>query len=140
MTMRSLTNGDSFVGAGVAFPLRLDAVGSVALVSSDAEIQEAIHLILATAPGERPMRPEFGCGIHQYLFAPADGGTAGLMAQEVRRALDRWEPRITVASVDVSVDEDVRNCLWIDVSYEVRGSNDPRNLVFPFYVIPEEGS
>jgi phage baseplate assembly protein W len=134
------SSGDSFVGAGLAFPLRLDAVGSVALVSSDAEIQEAIHLILATVPGERPMRPEFGCGVHQFLFAPADGGTAGLMALEVRRALDRWEPRITVTNVDVSVDEVERNCLWIDIGYEVLGNNDPRNLVFPFYVIPEEGS
>jgi uncharacterized protein len=133
-------NGDSFVGAGLAFPLRLDAVGSVALVSSDTEIQEAIHLILATVPGERPMRPEFGCGIHRYVFAPADGGTAGLMAEEVRQAIERWEPRVDVVAVDVRVDEDVRNCLWIDVRYEVRGSNDPRNLVFPFYVIPEESS
>jgi phage baseplate assembly protein W len=133
-------NGDSFVGAGLAFPFRVDAVGSVALVSSDTEIQEAIHLILATVPGERPMRPEFGCGIHRYVFAPADGGTAGLMAEEVRTALDRWEPRIEVVAVDVRVDDDVRNCLWIDVRYEIRGSNDPRNLVFPFYVIPEEGS
>jgi phage baseplate assembly protein W len=131
-------NGESFVGAGLAFPFRVDAVGSVALVSSDTEIQEAIHLILATVPGERPMRPEFGCGIHRYVFAPADGGTAGLMAQEVRTALERWEPRVDVVTVDVRVDDDVRNRLWIDVRYEVRGSNDPRNLVFPFYVIPEE--
>jgi len=138
--MASTSNGDSFVGAGLAFPFRLDAVGSVALVSNDAEIQEAIHLILATVPGERPMRPEFGCGIHRYVFAPADGGTAGLMAQEVRSALERWEPRVDVIDVDVRVDEDVRNCLWIDIRYEVRGNNDPRNLVFPFYVIPEEAS
>jgi phage baseplate assembly protein W len=128
----------SFVGAGLAFPLRLDAAGSVALVASDAEIQESIHLILATAPGERPMRPEFGCGIHDHLFAPADGATAGLIAQEVRRALNRWEPRIDLLRVDVSVDDQEHACLWIEIGYEIRGSNDPRNLVFPFYVIPEE--
>jgi phage baseplate assembly protein W len=136
----ALRGGDSFVGAGVGFPLRLDAVGSIALVGSDADIEEAIRLILATAPGERPMRPEFGCGIHRYLFAPADGGTAGSMAEEVRQALARWEPRIIVTRVDVTIDTEVRNCLWIDVGYEIRRSNDPRNLVFPFYVIPEEGS
>jgi phage baseplate assembly protein W len=138
----------SFVGAGLAFPLRLDAAGSVALVASDAEIQESIHLILGTAPGERPMRPEFGCGIHDHLFAPADGATAGLIAQEVRRALTRWEPRIDLLQVDVSVDDrpsggerrgSSGGCLWIDIGYEIRGSNDPRNLVFPFYVIPDEG-
>jgi phage baseplate assembly protein W len=132
-------NGDSFVGAGLAFPLRLDAVGSIALVGRDHDIEEAIHLILATAPGERPMRPEFGCGIHSYLFSPADGGTAGLMAEEVRRALDRWEPRISLTYVDVTVDDDVHNCMWIDVGYTIRSTNNPRNLVFPFYVIPEEG-
>jgi uncharacterized protein len=132
--------GESFVGAGLAFPLRLDAAGSVALVAGDAEIQESIHLILATAPGERPMRPEFGCGIHHHLFAPADGATAGLIAQEVRRALTRWEPRVDLLQVDVSIDDQDRGCLWIDIGYEIRGSNDPRNLVFPFYVIPEEGS
>jgi phage baseplate assembly protein W len=133
-------SGDSFVGAGLAFPFRLDAVGSIALVSSDTDIEESIHLILATAPGEQPMRPEFGCGIHNYVFSPADGGTAGLMAEEVRQALLRWEPRITVRKVDVTIDDDVRNCLWIDVAYEIMPSNDPRNLVFPFYVIPEESA
>src|SRR5262245_64812366 len=138
--MQSLRSGDRFVGAGLAFPLRLDSVGSIALVSRDADIEEAIHLILATAPGERPMRPEFGCGIHRYLFAPADGGTAGLIAEEVRKALTRWEPRINVTDVEVTVDASERNCMWIDIEFVIRASNDPRNLVFPFYVIPEEGS
>src|SRR5262245_58263861 len=138
--MQSLRSGDRFVGAGLAFPLRLDSVGSIALVSRDADIEEAIHLILATAPGERPMRPEFGCGIHAYLFAPADGGTAGLMAEAVRQALRRWEPPSVLTDVDVTVDENLRNCMWIEINYLIRATNDPRNLVFPFYVIPEEGS
>ncbi len=129
---------ESFIGAGIAFPARFDASGGLALVSNDIEIRESIHLILGTSPGERPMRPEFGCRIHDHLFSPADGTTAGLMAQEVRRALRMWEPRIEVVSVEVSIDGDDRNKLWIDIDYEVRGSNDPRNLVFPFYVIPEE--
>jgi phage baseplate assembly protein W len=136
--MANLRTGDRFVGAGLAFPLRLDAAGSVALVSRDTDIEEAIHLILATAPGERPMRPEFGCGIHSFIFAPADGGTAGLMAEEIRRALTRWEPRIELTKVDVAVDPDARNCMRIDIGYSIRATNDPRNLVFPFYVIPEE--
>ena len=135
---RTGRRGESFVGAGLAFPFRLDAAGSVALVAGDVEIQESIQLILATAPGERPMRPEFGCNIHRHLFSPADGATAGLLAQEVRRALTRWEPRVDLLDVDVSVDDQEHGCLWIDIRYEIRGSNDPRNLVFPFYVIPEE--
>jgi uncharacterized protein len=125
-----------FIGAGWAFPLRTDATGSIALVGGEREIVESIRLILATSPGERPMRPEFGCAIHDLVFAPADAATAGQIAYEVRVALERWEPRITVADVLVRFDEADRGVLLIEIRYTMRGSNDPRNLVFPFYVIP----
>ena len=127
---------EQFIGSGWAFPLRVDATGGIALVSREREIAEAIRLILATAPGERPMRPEFGCGVHDYVFAPADENTAGRIAFEVRRALDRWEPRIDVTDVVVGFDDEDAGVLYIDVRYTIRGTNDPRNLVFPFYVIP----
>ncbi|GIG90615.1 MULTISPECIES: GPW/gp25 family protein [Plantactinospora] len=127
---------EQFIGAGWAFPLRLDAGGGIALVNREREIVEAIRLILGTAPGERPMRPEFGCGVHDYVFAPADENTAGQIAFEVRAALDRWEPRIEVTDVLVGFDEVHVGTLYIDIRYLVRGTNDPRNLVFPFYVIP----
>jgi hypothetical protein len=127
-----------FVGSGWAFPLRTDATGSIALVSRTHEIEEAIRLILGTAPGERPMRPEFGCAIHDFVFAPADATTAGRMAYEVRASLERWEPRIDVMAVDVTFDEVEASTLFIDIAYRIRGTNDPRNLVFPFYVIPAE--
>jgi phage baseplate assembly protein W len=127
---------EQFIGAGWAFPLRTDATGSVALVAREREIVEAIRLILGTAPGERPMRPEFGCGIHEYVFAPADENTAGQIAFEVRAALDRWEPRIDVHDVLVDFDAEEAGTLYIDIRYVIRGTNDPRNLVFPFYVIP----
>ena len=67
---------DEFIGRGWAFPLRVDATGGIALVSREREIEEAIRLILGTSPGERPMRPEFGCRIHDYVFSPADSATA----------------------------------------------------------------
>jgi phage baseplate assembly protein W len=87
------------------------------------------------------MRPEFGCGIHDYVFAPADATTAGLIAYEVRASLLRWEPRVDVRDVDVRPDPTDPATLYIDISYTVKDTNDPRNLVFPFYVIPaEEGS
>jgi uncharacterized protein len=129
---------EQFIGAGWAFPLRIDAGGGVAMVSREREIVEAIRLILGTAPGERPMRPEFGCGVHDYVFAPADENTAGQIAFEVRAALDRWEPRIEVTDVVVGFDEAAAGTLYIDIQYVIRGSNDPRNLVFPFYVIPSD--
>ncbi len=129
---------NEFIGAGWAFPLRTDATGGIALVRHEREIEESIRLILGTAFGERPMRPEFGCGIHDYIFAPTDATTAGRIAYEVRAALRRWEPRIEVADVVVDVAADDPALLYIDVRYTVTNSNDPRNLVFPFYVIPAE--
>lgn len=129
---------EEFIGAGWAFPLRTDATGSIALVQGDRELVESIHLILATAPGERPMRPEFGCAIHDLAFAPADAATAGRIAYEVRVALERWEPRVTLQDVVVNFDEVDSGRLLIEILYSVRGTNDPRNLVFPFYMIPSE--
>jgi phage baseplate assembly protein W len=128
--------GQEFIGAGWAFPLRTDPTGRIALVTREREIQESIRLILATAPGERPMRPEFGCAVHDYVFAPADAATAGDIAYVVRVALDRWEPRIDLQDVVVRFDAVDSGVLYVDVQYTLRGTNDPRNLVFPFYVIP----
>ena len=128
--------GQEFIGSGWAFPLRTDRTGSIALVRHTREIEESIYLVLATAPGERPMRPEFGCAVHDYVFAPADASTAGDIAFAVRVALDRWEPRINLEDVLVHLDTAADGVLLIEVQYTVRGTNDPRNLVFPFYTIP----
>ncbi len=129
---------EHFIGSGLAYPMRVSATGGIALVSRDEEIVESMRLILGTSPGERPMRPDFGCPIHDHIFAPADATTAGMIAFEVRNALDRWEPRIEVIDVVVTRDDAQSTLLYIDISYAVRDTNDPRNLVFPFYVIPDE--
>jgi Bacteriophage baseplate protein W len=125
------------LGSGLAFPLQVDRAGGIALARGHDDIHQALELILGTAPGERPMRPEFGSRISEYVFAPANAATAGQLAYEVRIALERWEPRIDVQEVDVSFDDAEVGVLYLDVSYLIRGTNDPRNLVFPFYVIPE---
>ena len=127
-----------FVGRGWAFPLRTDPTGGIALVSDEQEIEEAIRLILGTAYGERPMRPDFGCAIHDFVFGEADAATAGRLGQEVRASLVRWEPRIRVDDVTVGVDPEELGVLYIDIRYTIRRTNDPRNLVFPFYMIPAE--
>ena len=127
-----------FIGRGWAFPLRTDATGRIGLVDGTQELEEAIRLILGTAPGERPMRPDFGCGIHDLVFSAPDATTAGRIAHEVRTSLLRWEPRIEVLGVDVSYEAMDQGALLIDIRYQPARSNDPRNLVFPFYVIPEE--
>lgn len=127
-----------FVGAGWAFPLKLDPTGAFELVTDDREIEQAIRLIIGTSYGERPMRPDFGCRIHDFVFAEANATTAGRIATEVRASLTRWEPRITVDDIVVSGDEVDPSVLYVDIRYHVRDRNDPRNLVFPFYTIPLE--
>ena len=129
---------NEFVGSGWAFPLELDQTGAFALVSDEREIEQAIRLILGTAYGERPMRPDFGCRIHDFVFAEASATTAGQIAAEVRASLARWEPRIDVDDVDVNAEPADQSLLYIDVRYHIRHRNDPRNLVFPFYTIPPE--
>jgi hypothetical protein len=126
---------EQFVGSGWAFPMRIGPTGGIALVSGQREIEEAMRLVLATAPGERPMRPEFGCAIHEMVFAPINEETAGRIRSDVYTSLERWEPRIEVDDVEVTVGDDP-GVLYIDVQYSVRGTNNPRSLVFPFYVIP----
>jgi uncharacterized protein len=126
------------IGRGVAFPLRVDAGGAVALVDDDEDIHEAVELILGTAPGERPMRPQFGCAVHDYVFETVDAYTVGRLERAVRIALDRWEPRIEVLAVDVDVSQAGRGRLPIEITYRLRATNDVRNLVYPFYVIPAE--
>jgi phage baseplate assembly protein W len=129
---------NEFIGQGWAFPIRTSPTGGIALVSGSTEIEEAMHIVLSTSPGERPMRPDFGCRLNDFVFSPADSTTAGLMAHEVRSALERWEPRVNVMGVDVRVDPMERNVMYLHISYQVKGSYDRRSLVFPFYTIPEE--
>ncbi|MFH8249711.1 GPW/gp25 family protein [Microbacterium sp. B2969] len=127
-----------FVGRGWAFPVEADRSGRILLTRDDREIEDSIRLILATSPGERPMRPEFGCAVHDYVFAPADATTAGAIGEAVRTSLRFWEPRIDLDEVVVDFDGADDGRLLIDIRFRIRGDNDPRNLVFPFYVIPRQ--
>ena len=126
------------IGSGLAFPLQVDRRGGIALARDETDIEQAIELILATAPGERPMRPEFGCGVHDFVFDSIDANTVGKMELAIRDALDRWEPRVVVETVEFNLDEVADGRLIIDIGYRVRVTNTMRNLVYPFYVIPAE--
>ena len=126
------------IGSGLAFPLRVDAHGGLALSHRDQDVEEAIGVIVGTAPGERPMRPEFGCGIHDYVFETIDARAIGRIEHEVRLALQRWEPRIEVLDVSVDTSFSDRGELLIEILYSLQATNDVRNLVYPFYVIPAE--
>ncbi|MGV9712398.1 GPW/gp25 family protein [Gordonia sp. NPDC003424] len=136
--MESSYTPPDFIGRGWAFPLASDPTGAFALAGGDVDVAQAIEIILRTSPGERPMRPEFGCRINDHVFAPATAATASAIARDVREALEDWEPRIDVDDILVDFEAADAGTFHIDVRYRIHGRNDIRNLVFPFYVIPDE--
>jgi uncharacterized protein len=128
-----------FLGTGWSAPFGVDGRGGIGLVSGERAIERSMLTILSTAKGERRMRPMFGCGIHDLVFAPNDPTTAGLVHSQVLEALGWWEPRIVVQSVDVHPSTEEDGLLLIDVRYTIKATNSDRNLVYPFYLIPGEG-
>ena len=131
---------DDYIGAGWAFPLRTNTRGGIALVRREQELEEAMRLILATYPGERPMRPEFGSRVRDWVFRGSDTDSISGLSLEVRTSILRWEPRVEVKNVRVTRDGDAGNKLLINIEYQPLDTNDRRNLVFPFYTIPEDGT
>jgi len=127
---------NDFVGAGWSYPLELDAGGGFALAGGARKLEQSIRLILTTYPGERPMRPEFGSLLRDFVFRPSSLDNSAELSYEVRRSLERWEPRIAVERVDThpSWRDGV---LDIGIHYTVLATNDRRNLVVPFYSIPQ---
>lgn len=122
-----------FLGIGWKFPVSLDN-GGVDMAAYEESIRESIWIILATARGERKMRPDFGCGIHDLVFAVNSGETSGRVASEVRQALILWEPRIDLLDVSARADESEPTRLLIQIEYRVRATNNRFNLVYPFYL------
>jgi phage baseplate assembly protein W len=126
------------LGSGLAFPLSVDHRGALALATGETDIEQALEIILGTAPGERPMRPEFGCEVHDLVFDTIDAAMVGRMDTAIRAALDRWEPRVEVVAVDFDLAGVGQGRLDITITYRIRATNHQRNLVYPFYVIPAE--
>jgi phage baseplate assembly protein W len=125
----------SFVGRGFGWPMDVDHAGGIKLTD---DIDQSIRIVLLTAPGERVMRPEFGCTIWELLFEPITSTLLGQIDRAVDEALAQWEPRIVVENVH-SVPEAELGLVRVYIEYTVRMTNDRRNLVFPFYVIPHDG-
>jgi phage baseplate assembly protein W len=132
------TLGD-FIGQGWWFPVKPDAQGRLRWVAGDEEIRQSVWLILTTAPGERQMRPEFGCGLYDLVFDANTAQLHGLVQEQVRTALNRWEPRIDVIDVRVEAPPEQRNLLLIHVDYRIRANNAFFNLVYPFFLIEGAG-
>ena len=129
---------NDIIGSGWAFPPKIDAQGGLALTQAYAELDQAILIILTTSPGQRVMRPTFGCRLHELVFAPNDSHTAARARRYVEEALGMWEPRIRVIRVDVGPDPNATSRLLIEIEYQIKANHDKRSLVHPFYLIPEE--
>ena len=126
---------NGFLGRGLKSPLELDRSGRIAKVEDEESVRQSIWTILGTAPGERVMRPEFGCGLHDLVFSANTAATAGLADDGVRRALALWDPRIDVLAVSVvSSGPAEPGMLLIRIEYRVRATNNVFNLVYPFYL------
>jgi phage baseplate assembly protein W len=127
------TGPRDLIGRGWAFPV-LPAAGRLRFGGGEEKIRQSIWIILSTAPGERVMRPEFGCGIHELVFEANTAALRGLVQQQVREALTRFEPRVDVVDVRVETPGDGRNYLLIVIDYRIRDNNAFYNLVYPFFI------
>lgn len=123
-----------FLGRGWAFPVGVDGAGDVRTAADEQTVEDAIRLIVGTAKGERVMRPDFGCGIHEYAFDTVDANTLSLVETTVEEALVEFEPRIAVEEVSASTEDLSEGVLLVEITYRIRESNTRRNLVYPFYV------
>ena len=123
-----------FLGRGWSFPVTVDTDGRIAMSGDDDSIRQSIRSILSTSPGERVMRPDFGCAVADLVFAVNDDATAAEVAAAVREALAIWEPRIDVIDVVATPGADAPEVLLVAVDYEVRATNSRFNLVYPFYL------
>ena len=123
-----------FLGIGWKFPLQVTPAGRIAQARYEQRIEESIFLILSTAQGERAMLPDFGCGIHDLVFAPNNPVTLSRVTQSVRKSLTSYEPRIDVLNVSADATPEQENLLLIRINYRIRANNAVGNLVYPFYV------
>jgi phage baseplate assembly protein W len=124
----------SFLGVGWKFPVDVDRRKGLAMSQYEGNIEESILVILGTALGERIMRPDFGCGIHDLIFAPNNSNTHGLIIYHVKEALMKWEPRIQALSVDVEIDDREPSKIYAKVEYQVIATNNVYNIVYPFFL------
>lgn len=123
-----------FLGKGWKFPVHVNKAGKPEMSAYEKDIEEAILIILKTAKGERVMRPDFGCGIFDFVFASMNTATITMMEASVREAIVLWEPRINIKNINLSSDSDEEGKLMISIDYRVKSTNNRFNLVFPFYM------
>ena len=127
-----------FLGVGWRFPIAVAAgperITRIAVSAYEQSIEESIRIVLGTPPGERLMRPAFGCDLNRLAFAANNTSTAGLAIFFVREALEKWEPRIELLAVDAQADSDSDATLLISINYRIITTNSEHNLVYPYYL------
>jgi len=123
---------NDFIGSRIAFPFQLGDRNQIARASGDLAIRQSIYVIVYTIPGERVMRPDYGCMLHRLLFAPNDETTAGLAIYYVQRAIDRWEPRVIVLDIDAERHPEAPHQLDIHLRYRVKPTHQIDTLNFSF--------
>jgi len=137
--MSKSTDSKAYLGRGLAFPLQIAPTGGIALAGGERDIEQAIRIILETRPGERVMRPEFGCRAYELLFEPRGISVLATMQEYVQEALRLWEPRIEVQDVDVSFGDDgTDGAILVEITYLIKESHDTRSIVYPFFLAGEE--
>lgn len=124
-----------FLGRGWKFPVNADSNGKVMMSEYEDDLRESIWIILGTSKGERIMRPDFGCGIHDFIFEHINIATLNMIKESVKEALILWEPRIELQNVEASTEEIDEGKLIISIDYRVRSTNNQYNLVYPFYLM-----
>ena len=133
-----MSNDREFLGKGLRFPVSVNLNGGVSSSALEENVRQCIFIILGTAPGERIYRPDFGCQIHDLMFAPNNVLTAAMAAVYCEEAIYKYEPRVSEVRCQARPNPDEPNRLDIRIEYVIAGKNDKRNLVFPFYLKNED--
>ena len=133
-----MSNEKDFLGKGLRFPVSINLNGGVSTSQYEENVRQSLFVILGTAPGERINRPRFGCRIHDLMFAPNNPVTAARAEVFCEEAILKFEPRVEKVVCRAGPNADEPNRLDIRIEYVIAGKNDKRNLVFPFYLKPEE--
>jgi hypothetical protein len=127
-------NGDSFIGKGWRFPIKVNARGGIDWSEGPQRISDAIWIIVKTALGERVMRPAFGAGVNDFVFQSNSAAIQTELAAAVKSALVQWEPRIDLGQVQAQPVADQPSQVLVSIEYRVRTTNELFNVVYPFYL------
>lgn len=129
-----MADDNSFLGRGLRFPVSVNLNGGVSSSQLEENVRQSIFIVLGTAPGERINRPDFGCRIHDLMFAPNTDITAARAEVYCEEAIYKYEPRISTVTCRAAPNADEPNRLDVRIEYVIAGKNVKRNLVFPFYL------